>query len=62
MDPEAPSAGGPSRAEGEHGESLAALFAELAMGNLSALDRIYDATVSELYALALWRTGSRAAR
>src|SRR5437867_10067447 len=60
MDPEAPSAGGPSRAEGGHGESLAALFTELAMGNLSALDRIYDATVSELYALALWRTGSRA--
>ena len=30
------------------------------MGDLSALDGIYDLTAGELYGLALWRTGSRA--
>jgi RNA polymerase sigma-70 factor (ECF subfamily) len=55
-----PATGSPaSPAEGANGEHLAALFQELAMGNMAALDGIYDATATELYRLALWRTGFR---
>jgi len=55
-----PSAGGAaSPVEGANDERLAGLFRELAMGNLTALDGIYDATATDLYRLALWRTGVR---
>ena len=47
-------------AEGVMRDRLAALFRELAMGNLSALEGIYDIAAGELYGLALWRTGSPA--
>ena len=41
-------------------DRLAALFRELAMGDLSALEGIYDMMAGDLYGLALWRTGSPA--
>lgn len=40
--------------------ALAAAFARLAGGDLDALEAIYDAWSRDLYALALWRTGSAA--
>jgi len=36
-----------------------AIFAELASGRLAALDELYDLASSDVYRLALWRTGSR---
>jgi RNA polymerase sigma-70 factor (ECF subfamily) len=51
-------AGGPAAAsEGAEAGDLKALFRELAMGNLAALDRIYDAAATDIYRLALWRIG-----
>jgi len=60
MDHEAlpPAPEGDSVAKPAAGASLASLFQELAMGNVSALDGIYDVMSTELYRLALWRTGS----
>jgi RNA polymerase sigma-70 factor (ECF subfamily) len=34
------------------------LFADLAAGRIAALDELYGASASQLYGLALWRTGS----
>jgi RNA polymerase sigma-70 factor (ECF subfamily) len=45
---------GPSRSPG----SWRALFDDLAAGSGSALGRLYDLAASDLYGLALWRTGS----
>jgi len=62
MDPGAPPPDdrpGPSPV-GAHGESLAVLFQDLAMGRTLALEGIYDAMAKELYGLTLWRTGSPA--
>jgi RNA polymerase sigma-70 factor (ECF subfamily) len=39
-------------------EELVGLLARLAGGDLSALDPIYDACASEIFATAHWRTGS----
>lgn len=41
-------------------EELAGLLTRLAGGDLSALEPIYDACASELFATAHWRTGSAA--
>jgi RNA polymerase sigma-70 factor (ECF subfamily) len=38
---------------------LAPAFAALAVGDLDALEAIYDACAADLFGLALWRTGSR---
>jgi len=38
---------------------LSAALADLARGRLQALDAIWDAIASDLFGLALWRTGSR---
>jgi RNA polymerase sigma-70 factor (ECF subfamily) len=40
------------------GSNLASLFGELAMGNIAALEGIYDAMSTEIYRLALWRSGA----
>jgi RNA polymerase sigma-70 factor (ECF subfamily) len=39
-------------------EDWRGIFADLAAGRLSALDALYDAAATQLYGLALWRTGS----
>lgn len=40
------------------GSKLASLFGELAMGNIASLEGIYDAMSTEIYRLALWRSGA----
>jgi RNA polymerase sigma-70 factor (ECF subfamily) len=42
------------------GDSLRAPFAELASGNVEALEAIWDLAGRRLYAIALWRTGNEA--
>lgn len=39
-------------------EGWRGLFADLAAGHLSSLEKLYDAAARQLYGLALWRTGS----
>jgi RNA polymerase sigma-70 factor (ECF subfamily) len=39
-------------------EDWRGIFADLTAGRLSALDALYDAAATQLYGLALWRTGS----
>lgn len=60
MEPEAsPFAGGNDSDRGRAADgSLAGLFRELSLGNMAALDAIYDAMATEMYRLALWRTGN----
>jgi RNA polymerase sigma-70 factor (ECF subfamily) len=55
-----PDASGHGAPEAVETRSLATLFGDLAMGNLAALEDIYDLTAPELFRMALWCTGSRA--
>lgn len=43
----------------ERDEGLLAAFATLAKGDLAALEQLWDLMADQLYALALWRSGSR---
>lgn len=47
-----------TRSDGDESVRWLAVFAAIADGRLTALDELYDLAATDVYRLALWRTGS----